>query len=296
VTQGYAAQLAVGPNGRWVAADEHTLHVWAGTTLERTVDLATMLGGPPRFGTDESVLAGRVEVDLKTGASTERIALRAVLDCYDPQGNPEQLAVRSVAWANDGRHALVFAEYLPTRLHGGTDTVRPGALLAMAQADDPKLRELDRGRFLDAGRLSGDRWLVSGGRRLLAFEPGRQTPVLDLDPDDAVSGIATRDDIIAAGLSGGEVLIVAVNTADDVQRWPGHDAVIDAVAVSSDGRLVATGDRDGHLLVRAVDTAGAVLGTDLAGSIEGVCFLAPDHLVVAVDGDDTELRHIELNG
>jgi hypothetical protein len=297
VTEGWAPLLAAGPDGRWVSADGHSLHVWSGTTLERSIEAATLFGGPPRVLSADSALAGRYEIDLRSGDATERVSLDAVLDAYDPQGDENQLAVRAVAWTADGSHALVLAEYLPTRLKGGSDAARPGGLLALVHDGSGQLHELDRGRHLDAGPLAGDRWLVSGGERLRAFAPDSGELALDLELDDVATAVATGGDTVAAGLAGGAVIAVAVADPDALRRWTDHSAVIDAVALSPDAGLIASGDRSGGLVVRrAGDDADPVLRTELPGRVDGLCFLAADHLVVALGGAERELRHIELNG
>ena len=299
--QGWAPGLASGPGGRWVAGDEHHLHVWSGSTLERTVDLSTMLGRPPRFVTDTAVLSGRYEVDADSGAATERIPVDDLLTAYDPNGNPDQLVVRAVAWTNDGARALVVVEYRPTRLRGATDSVRPGGLLALWRSDDGTVHELDRGTLLASAPVAGDRWLVSGGTKARVFDPGSGEVALPLDTGAAATAVATVGDAVAAGLADGGVVEGNLGGSVPGDRGPTasavHHGAVSAVALSPDAALVATGDRTGVLVVRRFGAGGEpVLRTEVPGRVDGLCFLAPDHLVVAVGGPERELRHIELNG
>lgn len=297
---GWAPTLAASAfDDRWAAADEHHVHLWSGDQLTHSVDLPGLLGGgPPRFLADGTLLAGRYAIDPDTAAPTERLSLTPLAEAYDPSADSGRLAI-SAAWTTDGSRALVFARYAPTRLAGDRDSVRPGGMLALvrvsASADPVDIRVLDRGRRLDIGCLSADRWLCAGGIELRVVDPADPTQVHSMTFDGDVTAVATIGDVVAAGLSTGGVVTSRMPAAQPV-RSSGHDAVIDALALSADGTLVASGDRSGRLLVRSIDGTQTLLDTTFSGRADGVCFLRPGHLVVAVGGPDQKLQHVSLPG
>lgn len=296
-TDGWAPALAAGPDGSWAAADEHHVHLWSGQQLMRSVDLPALLGGgPPRFLADGTLLAGRYAVDADSGVATERVPLDDLVTAYDPLADGDRLAVRAVAWTADGAHALLFAQYPPTRVKGVSDDVPPGGMLALVSTDPYEVRVVDRGRFLNVGALAGDRWLCAGGRSLRAVDPASGQVVVAVDPGTGVTAVATAGDVVIAGLATGEVLRVDVPQPDQLLRWTGHTAVVDAVALSADATLVASGDRDGHVCVRRADGGETVLDTTVPGRIDGLSFLGGEDLVVAAGGADRQLRHLPLRG
>jgi hypothetical protein len=297
-SDGWAPELAAAASGgRWAAADEHHVHIWSGQRLERSVDRPALLGGgPPRFLAEGTLLVGRYAVDPDTGAATERVPMDAVVTAFDHRADGDRLAVRAVAWTADGARALLFAQYPPTRVKGASDDVRPGGMLALVSTGLPDVRVLDRGRFLDSGRLAGDRWLCAGGRGLRAFDPVSGDAVLSVEPDIGVTAVVTVGDVVVAGLASGEIVRVDVPEPDRLLRWPRHEAAVDAVALSPDGGLIASGDRNGHLTVWRADGTDPLLDTTVPGRVDGVCFLSGEHLVVAVGGPSRQLRHLSLNG
>jgi sugar lactone lactonase YvrE len=205
--------------------------------------------------------------------------------------------VRSVAWTADGRYALVRAEYPPTRELGATDEVATGEFLAFVGPDPSTVTVLDKGRRLGRAALAGDRWLCAGGRGVRVVDPAGASIRLTFEPRAGVGAVATLGDVVVAGLAAGEV--VRLDAADpdaDAQRWARHEAVIDAIALSPDGVLVASGDEDGHLAVWQTDGSAAVLEQTVPGRVDGLCFLASNRLVVAVGGPERQLLHLELPG
>ena len=296
MTDGWAPALAGGANGHWVSASSGAVYVWSGHTLERSVELAASLGGPPRVLADGRVLAGRFAVDPATGEASERIGFDALRSAFHPQADPGLFEVREVAWSRDGNHALVFAELVPTRLDGAEDELPPGSVLEWASASDGStVKVLERDAFLSAQPLAGDRWLVAGGDALRAVEPGSGEQVMAVEFEDPVSAVATSGDIVAAALSGGTVAIVAPPDEVSLQRWRRHGAVPDAIALSPDATLVASGDRSGDLQAWTADGTRQVLQQPLDGRVDGLCFLAPDHLVVAVGGTNRQLLHLTID-
>jgi hypothetical protein len=298
---GWAPALAASThNEHWAAADEHSVHVWSGDRLAHSVDLPGLLGGgPPRFLADGTLLAGRYAIAPDTAAATERVPLTLLAEAYDPMADSARLAV-TAAWTTDGTHGLVFAQYPPTRLRGDRDAVRPGGMLASVtvqrgMTESVDVRVLDRGRRLDVGCLSADRWLCAGGDELRVFDPARGDTVTSMAFEADVTAVTTVGDVVVAGLSTGDVLTNRV-PAGQLLRSSHHEAVVAALALSADGTLAASGDRAGRLVVWRVDGTEAMLHTTVPGSVDGICFLRPDHLVVAVGGPDQTLQHVQLTG
>lgn len=296
---GWAPAIAAAPDGAsWAAADEHHVHLWSRDRLARSVDLPGVLGGgSPRFLSGDELLAGRFAIDVATGSTTERLPVEPLAAAYDSRASADRIAVRSVAWTSDGRYALVRAEYPPTREYGKTDDIAPGAFLALVGPDPAAVTVLDRGTRLGKAALAGDRWLCSGGRGVRVVDPAGARVSLTFEPRAGVSAIATLADLVVAGLAAGEVIrLDAADPDAEPQRWARHDAVVEAVAVSPDGALVASGDEDGHLAVWSADGSAAVLEQTVPGRVDGLCFVAADHLVVAVGGPDRQWQHLELPG
>jgi hypothetical protein len=294
---GWGAELGASPlGGRWAAADGHHVYVWSGEALQRSIDLPGVLGGGlPRF-VDGDLLVGRYAIDLDTGEATERIAIGSLAAAFDPQADEDRLSVEGVAWAGDGTSALVYCEYLPTRMLGERDDVQPGAMLALFSAGTQEVRVLDSGPFLGAGPVAGDRWLCVGGFTLRAFDADTGNESYTADLGTGVTALATLGAIAVGGLATGAIIRAGLADPEAPIQWARHGAVVDAVAISPDGALIASGDREGRLAVWSMDGAEQVLDLQLGDSIDGVCFLSAANLVVAVSGANGGLRHIPLAG
>ena len=292
MTDGWAPGLA-GSVRRWVSSDQHAVHIWSDTTLEQSVERATQFGLPPRVLADGSVRAGRYELAVGSDEVRELIALESVQKAYDPAGNVQQLIAGQVAWTADGARALLLAEYKPTRVLGESDLVMPGKMLGLADAATGELRVRDQGPFIAGGPVAADRWAVSGGAVLRAFDPATGDVVLSQDTGQ-VGAVATLGDIVVGGSPNGTVHRMSVGDPGAGARWPRHAAFVESVALSPDGTRLASGDWNGDLQVWTLDGAQQLLQRTVGGRVDGLCFLADDHLVVAVGGGTRALLHIAL--
>ena len=292
VGDGWAPGLA-GTVQRWVSSDQHAVHVWSDGTLQRSVERATQLGLPPRVMADGSVRAGRWEIAADSDDARELIPLESVQKAYDPAGNVQQLVAGMVAWTADGQYALIAAEYKPTRMLGESDLVMPGKMLALADASTADLRVLDKGPFLSSGPVAADRWVVAGGPALRVFDPATGDAVGVRDTGH-VGAVATLGDVVVAGSPNGTVHRGDAGDAASGEQWQRHGACVESVALSPDGTRVASGDWNGDLQVWTLDGSQQLLQRTVDGRVDGACFLADDHLVVAVGGSNRALLHIQL--
>lgn len=293
MSDGWAPGLA-GSVQRWVSSDQGAVHIWNDSTLERSIVRATQLGLPPRILADGSVRAGRYEVSAGSDDVRELIALESVQKAYDPAGNVQQLIAGQVAWTADGQHALLVAEYKPTRMLGESDLVMPGKMLALADLTSGELRVLDKGPFISAGPVAADRWVVAGGPALRVFDPATGDEVAVRDTGH-VGALATLGDLVVAGSPNGTVHRAEAGDPGSGEQWQRHDAFVETVALSPEGARVASGDWNGDLQVWTLDGSQQLLQRTVDGRVDGACFLADDHLVVAVGGSDRALVHVQLS-
>lgn len=292
--RGWGPALAAGGGGRWASADAHAVHLWSADRYERSVELPGVLGGgQPRFLPGGGLLCGRFAIDPATGAAEERLPLALLASAYDPAADVARITARSVAWTRDGACALVDVEHLARRDRGAEDRAAPGSLLARVAPDGTPVQVLEDGG-LGRPAVAADRWLCAGDGSLRVFDPASADLVAEVPTGGRVTALTTLGDRVVAGLAGGQVMAVDVPTGAEPQTWLRHGAVVDAVALSPDGGRVASGDREGHLEVWHLDGGRRLLETSVPGRVDGICFLSPDRLVVAVGGPERQLRHLSL--
>lgn len=144
--------------------------------------------------------------------------------------------------------------------------------------------------FADGRRLAtgaGDNsvriWDVALGTQLAVLQPTGRLGTLAVSPDGnwILTGSVGYDARVwdgRTGKSAGEPLV-------------GHTAEVSAAAFSPDGRLLATGDDDGHIRLWRLDAAGAwSLVHELSGhsrSITGLRFTPNSQRLVSSSGDHT---------
>lgn len=144
------------------------------------------------------------------------------------------------------------------------------------------------GKTLRPYRLSGERILVCNGRDGLAlFGPhGRRDFALAVDPHCPSMAVAPSGDWVAI-LSGNGVH--RFDPSDGTTRLLAHQEVdIHAIAISPDGRLLATAGIDGTARIWRVDDGAAAILWRAEGPVLGLSF-SPDGRRLAAAGVDALL-------
>lgn len=202
--------------------------------------LSSTIGSPyrvdPLTGAGEELLvdSGEGAVRLSDG----RVAMTASLlggdevwTIFDPETGavttgPQSLAIADPVALPDGGFAVLSGD-IEVVAADGTMTAYP-----------PPTNDINTGSAFPDGRLiTGDR---EGVVRVHAASDFSRVEVELTGYDRAIrSVLALPDGRVAAGGSGGAVLVWDLDTPDDPERWLGHeDSVID-LALLPDGRLVS---------------------------------------------------------
>jgi RNA polymerase sigma factor (sigma-70 family) len=255
---GWFAPLVFGPDGRTVAGGE-----------DQTVIVYDAATGKERRrleGHRDRVVSVSVSPDGSLLAST---SADGTVRLWDPANGKE----RAVLAKDEGpAHSIVFSP--------------DGKTLAWAAEDG-------------AIRL----WDVSGGRllrRIVPADPPQQRPLgLHFSPDSRILLAATRELQPGAQTEGpGAVWYWEVATGKELRRLGGKEFFPQAVALSADGRTLATGSQDGLIRVWDADLTGGTpprLGKEryhFQAHSSGIIDLAfsPDGRTLASGGYDHVVR------
>ncbi|MBX7083343.1 MAG: protein kinase [Nannocystaceae bacterium] len=261
-------------------------------TRSFAVDTGLRLGAPVVQG--ETVLAvaspGAVRLALDDG--------HVLRSWSDPQGPEVALSVGDALYtAGWQRHVLAHerdgdARRWPEQGDGIVDLVAIDDVRIAAAGRDGRVTIWDRGDASIVRTLVGHdfavealagpidaRWLVSGSAdgtlRLWDLEApdiDRVWPV-----DDKIHALAFTPDgrglVVGAGPHWGRdendaVMVFDTLRGDIVARSDDHRATVDAVAISPDGRTIATAARDGEIALRDAD--GLAARVRIAAHVDGV--------------------------
>ena len=125
------------------------------------------------------------------------------------------------------------------------------------------------------------------------IDPGTGEVTARSTLDSTVTAIATVGDTVAVAVAAGDVVILHA-ISGSTRKWHALDAVVDALALSPDGELVACGDRAGHLKVQRVGSGETVFETTVAGRIDGMSFFGSVRVIVAVGGTQRRILHLDV--
>ncbi|NBT13171.1 MAG: ABC transporter ATP-binding protein [Planctomycetia bacterium] len=224
-----------------------------------TVHAGEMVGLLGANGAGKTTTLRMLATLLKTTAGTARVAGCDVR--HDPVGVRQQLGYVSATTGVPDRLSPreIFTSF--GRLHG----IPPDELPARV---DTLLRQLDLRGCADrpAGRLSsGQRQRVSLGRALVHDPPAL---VLD-EPTNALDVVGSRDLLLLLGelRAAGHAILLSTHRLHEIETR------CDRFVIIHDGRVVATGTRDGLVAEWIPDRAGeledaffAAIGRQAAGA------------------------------
>ena len=227
------SQLALSPDGKFLATPgpNRSLKIWeiAWRRLKSSLTAHTNEITCLAFSPDGAVLAsggpaGQVSIwDVATGRQR-----RATEGHYD--------AVLALTFSDDGTRLLTVG--------------REGSLKQFDTQTGTRKSEFNLGT--NAARLSS----FSADRALLACGEGRKTKVLEIvrgawsPPLLAPEGTTLAhlavgaDGLVAAGTTGGKVLLWEAHSGKLIQTLDAHTNDVRALALSADGRYLATGGTD----------------------------------------------------
>jgi len=262
-------------------ADDHRLIVWDpadGRTLHRWPTNQPSFVGALAYSPDGSTLAygnGSRDADNTIGLiDAETGALHRVFEGHDG-------GIHGLAFDGDGR-----------RLASGDETgavkvwdCATGELLASFDAGNSTIWSLvflDGDRRLLASVWNGDlvEYDLEGGA------PPRRVPV----PGRLRRFVADprRGRIYLAG-NDGSIAVRSLPDLAEIARIEGaHRAEVESLAVSPDGRLLATGSRDRQIIVRDAETLRPLFNLpDWSGIVKDLAFLVDGRLAIA--GADSDV-------
>jgi WD40 repeat protein len=323
VTDQAVNAVAVSPDGqRLVTASTDAVRLWTladGGPLGVLVDASSSF--PPSTttavawtedGTRIAVDVGRLGVfDGQTGAKLADVPAGETTSDVLAVGPTTLLSAR-------GRDVLVLrgdpAVASPTSLTGHTGTVRSvatssdGSVVVSAAADavivwhtgatsplartfvpaGDELRAANAVAFLpdeQVAAASGDgvrRWDVASGTEGEPFEaPGGSVTRLAASPSTSE---------LVGGTSEGTLVVWDAATGRIVRRRDGaHDHAVSALAVTGDGRTIASADGAGRIAVWDAASLSPVRDTEHEGGVRALAF-SPDGRLVASAGDDRTVR------
>jgi WD40 repeat protein len=243
-------------------------------------------------------------MDLTSGETPFELAWQANALAFSPDG--AWLAAGFPDWSV--HRAYLTNGKQPAPLVGNLDQVtgvafaQNGKMLVTA-ADDCSLRFWDVsglnpevaqapvkiGFSTTRVSLSPDgKWLVIQGSQVSLVKKADQS-VSALSPIQGwenISGVAfSPDSKILAGINGGQVLLVDVETQQPIANWNAQGSQL---AFSSDGKVLAVGDKEGRLML--IDArSGKMLTTFQAhrGSITSLTFSNDGHILISTGADGT---------
>ena len=273
------SSIAFTPDGAWIVVGEtdgaRILEAETGRTLERLDSPAGRLrwiSVSPRDGTIVVGAEGSKSIDVLDRGGSRTLVVQLPFDlerlALDPQGH------RLAALGDAGETAVV--------------ELSDGAVRAV-----PMARPVSGGQ---AVALAGPLLAVSDFRSVVLFDLEAGEPIAEPPAHrDRVSAVAVGPDgswIATAGGFDGTVRVWSTTDGAHLCAFEGHGNLIDAIAVSRDGRLVASACADGDLRIFEVarrQGAPALEVPDAHGhhDVCGVGFL-PDGRIVTL-GDDAAI-------
>jgi WD40 repeat protein/DNA-binding SARP family transcriptional activator len=310
-TAGWAQwTVAVSPDGRLVAVggQQGTVRVYHAAT-RRPVGAPYRLRGRDvnvvnalRFSPDGSTLAV---------AGAEGLTDPPVVDLIDPRTGERSRRVMLPRYPYPGEYVAARAlEFLP----GGRDLVVQQTHFDSFDAPSSMLTRIDsrtgtvEGRSLDVGRHGSQGMsMTSDGRRLYVTVPRdgatyavdpKRLRVLDRYPVGDVAGAVSPDGLyFALGSDTGVVRLLDLR-AGRVRRFRGrHDATVDAMTFTPDGRTMVSSGADAKVL--AWDVERGELRETLSGHGDGDIFglaVSPDGRTAYSAGDDAQAIVWDLAG